>query len=125
LGAMVFGSVPREWLQLNEEGLWAGSPFDVYPEHFAENLQILQQLVLNGKVVDIEWKNGRIRAVRIKSEAGGMCRVRCNDPVSIIGAGRRMNMRATEQGRLEFATEIGGVYDLLVRGGGANQGSFL
>jgi hypothetical protein len=29
LGAMVFGHVPRERLQLNEESLWAGGPRDV------------------------------------------------------------------------------------------------
>ena len=29
LGAMVFGSTPTERVQLNEESLWAGEPFDV------------------------------------------------------------------------------------------------
>ena len=38
MGAMVFGSAPRERLQLNEESLWAGEPFDVYPDRFAEHL---------------------------------------------------------------------------------------
>jgi alpha-L-fucosidase 2 len=49
LGAMVFGSVPAERLQLNEESLWAGEPFDVYPENFSKNLKTLQQLLLEGK----------------------------------------------------------------------------
>ena len=35
LGAMVFGGVPRERIQLNEESLWAGEPLDVYPQDFA------------------------------------------------------------------------------------------
>ena len=32
LGAMVFGGVTEERLQLNEESLWAGEPFDTYPD---------------------------------------------------------------------------------------------
>ncbi len=50
LGAMVFGSAPKERLQLNEESLWAGEPFDVYPDDFDKHLKTLQQLVLDGKV---------------------------------------------------------------------------
>ncbi len=50
LGAMISGSAPKERLQLNEETLWAGEPFDVYPPGFAENLRQVQQLVLDGKI---------------------------------------------------------------------------
>ena len=39
LGAMVFGGAPQERLRLNEESLWAGEPFDVYPDDFAANLR--------------------------------------------------------------------------------------
>ena len=28
LGAMIFGGVAQEWLQLNEDTLWAGAPYD-------------------------------------------------------------------------------------------------
>jgi alpha-L-fucosidase 2 len=50
LGAMVFGGVMKERIQLNEESLWAGEPFDVYPEDFAEHLKEVQRLVLAGKI---------------------------------------------------------------------------
>jgi alpha-L-fucosidase 2 len=50
LGAMVFGSLQVEKIQLNEESLWAGRPFEVYPDNFRENLSELQQLVLEGKI---------------------------------------------------------------------------
>ncbi|MHC4579879.1 MAG: glycoside hydrolase family 95 protein, partial [Planctomycetota bacterium] len=50
LGAMVFGTAPKERLQLNEESLWAGEPTDVYPENFSQNLRRLQGLVLEGKI---------------------------------------------------------------------------
>ena len=52
LGAMVFGTVPKERLQLNEESLWAGEPADVYPDGFAENLKTVQRLVLEGKIAE-------------------------------------------------------------------------
>jgi alpha-L-fucosidase 2 len=54
LGAMVFGSWPGERIQLNEESLWAGEPFDVYPPDFAKHLETVRQLVLAGKVRDAE-----------------------------------------------------------------------
>jgi alpha-L-fucosidase 2 len=54
LGAMVFGTVPKEHLQLNEESLWAGEPADVYPEDFAETMRRLQGLVLEGKIAEAQ-----------------------------------------------------------------------
>lgn len=52
LGAMVFGSAPKERLQLNEESLWAGEPTDAFPDNFYENWRRLQQLVLEGKILE-------------------------------------------------------------------------
>jgi len=52
LGAMVFGAVPNERLQLNEESLWAGEPEDAYPDNFAQHLHDVQQLVLDGKIAE-------------------------------------------------------------------------
>ena len=52
LGAMVFGGVEQERLQLNEESLWAGCPVETYPEDFQENLQTLQGMVLAGKAAE-------------------------------------------------------------------------
>jgi len=48
LGAMVYGGVEKERLQLNEESLWAGCPVETYPENFKENLKSLQERVLIG-----------------------------------------------------------------------------
>lgn len=50
LGAMVFGGVEQERLQLNEESLWAGNQFETYPDNFKENLRKLQDMVLAGEV---------------------------------------------------------------------------
>jgi len=49
MGAMVFGGVEKERLQLNEESLWAGCQFDTYPDNFKENLRKLQDMVLEGE----------------------------------------------------------------------------
>ena len=49
LGAMVFGGVSQEHLQLNEESLWAGSPEDPYPEDVEVHYLRFQQLNLEGK----------------------------------------------------------------------------
>jgi alpha-L-fucosidase 2 len=50
LGAMVFGTVPEARLSLNEESLWAGEPFGVYPDDFATHLKEVQRLVLDGRI---------------------------------------------------------------------------
>jgi alpha-L-fucosidase 2 len=50
MGAMVFGGVQKERLQLNEESLWAGAPLDVYPDNFKKHLEKVQRLVLEGKI---------------------------------------------------------------------------
>ena len=49
LGAMVFGNVSNEHLQLNEESLWAGCPEDPYPEDVGIHYPKFQELNLEGK----------------------------------------------------------------------------
>lgn len=49
LGAMVFGGLDPEHLQLNEESLWAGCPEDPYPEGVEVHYPRFQQLNLEGK----------------------------------------------------------------------------
>jgi len=49
LGAMVFGRVEIERIQLNEESLWAGKQIDVNNPGAAKHLKEIQQLLLNGE----------------------------------------------------------------------------
>ena len=49
LGAMVFGAVAREHIQLNEESLWAGRPFEAWPADYPKHLAKVRELVLAGK----------------------------------------------------------------------------
>ena len=50
MGAMVFGGISKERLQLNEESLWAGEPFQTYPDNFQKNLKKLQDMVLHDNI---------------------------------------------------------------------------
>ena len=49
LGAMIFGGVKEEQIQLNEESLWAGMPEDPYPEDVQKHYAAFQQLNMEGK----------------------------------------------------------------------------
>lgn len=49
LGAMIYGGVLHEQIQLNEESLWAGMPEDPYPEDVGKHYTEFQRLNLEGK----------------------------------------------------------------------------
>ena len=49
LGAMVFGGVDREHIQLNEETLWDGGPRDTNNPEALEALPVVQRLLFEGK----------------------------------------------------------------------------
>ncbi|WP_339923020.1 glycoside hydrolase family 95 protein [uncultured Cyclobacterium sp.] len=48
LGAMIFGGIKEDQIQLNEESLWAGMPEDPYPENVGKHYATFQQLNLEG-----------------------------------------------------------------------------
>ena len=52
LGAMVFGGVDQERLQLNEDTLWAGGPYDPVNPNAKEALPEVRQLIFDGKYKD-------------------------------------------------------------------------
>ena len=49
LGAMIFGGVEQERLQLNEDTLWAGGPYDPVSPEAAAALPQVRQLVFDGQ----------------------------------------------------------------------------
>lgn len=49
IGAMVFGDVNRERIQLNEKTLWSGSPDDNNNPEAAKSLEEIRQLLFEGK----------------------------------------------------------------------------
>jgi alpha-L-fucosidase 2 len=54
LGAMVFGGVEHEHLQLNEGTLWAGGPYDPANSNARAALPTVRQLIFDGKYDDAD-----------------------------------------------------------------------
>lgn len=54
LGAMIFGGVAEEKLQLNEDSVWYGGPRDRNNEDALPHLPKLRQLILEGKLREAE-----------------------------------------------------------------------
>ena len=52
LGAMVFGTLEEEHIQMNEESLWAGRPENPYPENVQEHYLKFQDLNLKGNFTE-------------------------------------------------------------------------
>ena len=52
LGAMVFGYIEEERIQLNEEGIWNGNPQEISGEGFAEKLALVRKRLQEGKNAD-------------------------------------------------------------------------
>ena len=52
IGAMIFGGIDKEKLQLNEDTLWAGGPYDPVNPKAKEALPQVRQLVFDGKYQD-------------------------------------------------------------------------
>ena len=54
LGAMVFGDVVKDRVQLNEDTIWYGSPMDrVNPDAY-ENLEKVRSLIMAGEIQEAE-----------------------------------------------------------------------
>ncbi|MBN2610335.1 MAG: glycoside hydrolase family 95 protein [Bacteroidales bacterium] len=54
LGAMVFGGIEKERIQLNEESVWAGRKHDFHNPQSLEGLKEVRQLLFNGEYTDAE-----------------------------------------------------------------------
>lgn len=69
LGAMVFGGVTRERIQLNEEKLWDGYPQDTNNPEALEALPVVQKLLFEGK-------NAEATELASKKMMGVPCRIK-------------------------------------------------
>jgi alpha-L-fucosidase 2 len=59
LGAMVFGSVNQERLQLNEDTLWAGGPYDPTSPEALDALPEVRRLIFDGKYAEASQLVGK------------------------------------------------------------------
>lgn len=67
LGAMIYGTVYSEQLQLNEETIWAGEPGNNIPEGFNEVLPEIRKLIFEGKFKEAQ----ELGMTRIPRHASG------------------------------------------------------
>ncbi len=54
LGAMIFGGVSTERIQLNEDSVWYGGPVDRNNPDAKENLPKIRELILSGRIAEAE-----------------------------------------------------------------------
>jgi alpha-L-fucosidase 2 len=54
LGAMIFGGITNEQIQLNEESVWYGGPVDRNNPDTKEYLQEIRELIFSGKISEAE-----------------------------------------------------------------------
>jgi len=54
LGAMIFGNVSKEQIQLNEDSVWYGGPIDRNNPDAKENLPKIRELILDGRISEAE-----------------------------------------------------------------------
>ena len=52
MGAMVYGGIEREELQLNEETFWAGSPYNNNNPNAIHVLPVVRKLIFEGSIND-------------------------------------------------------------------------
>jgi alpha-L-fucosidase 2 len=52
LGAMVYGGVKSELVQLNEDTIWSGGPTDWNNPKAVESLPVVRELVMEGKYAE-------------------------------------------------------------------------
>ena len=75
LGAMLYGYVKDEKLQLNEDGIWSGGPMDIDTEGFCEKLDAVRKRLQEGKNADdlaTETLNPYFRRIRSYETAGDL-----------------------------------------------------
>ncbi|VGO19370.1 glycoside hydrolase family 95 protein [Pontiella sulfatireligans] len=65
LGAMVYGGVSQELIQLNEDSIWAGPPVPVVKENIRGTIDDVRQLLFDGKYVEAQKKQQAVMAERI------------------------------------------------------------
>ena len=65
LGAMIYGGVAKELIQLNEDSIWAGPPIPVVKENVSSTIDEVRELLFEGKYEEAQNKQQAIMAKRI------------------------------------------------------------
>ena len=96
IGAMVFGGVPRERLQLNEDTLWGGGPYDPVNPQGKDALPEVRKMVFDGNYRGagqlINQKVISKPSSEMPYETAGDLYLTFPDPVSMEGYRRDLNL---------------------------------
>lgn len=65
LGAMVYGGVSKEIIQLNEDSIWAGPPIPVVKKNVRSTIDEVRQLLFDGQYAQAQRKQQSVMADRI------------------------------------------------------------
>ncbi len=71
----------------------------------------------DGFVVDMSWQKGKLTSANIRSNLGGVCRVQSDVPVKVRAGDSAVSVREVKAGVVEFDTDAGKTYALIVSGG--------
>ncbi len=63
--------------------------------------------------LDMEWKDGRLTKVEVLSKKGQTCRINPKANVKLTSNGKRVKTKVYDDGSIEFATVVGGRYQLI------------
>jgi alpha-L-fucosidase 2 len=67
IGAMIFGGIAKERLQLNEDTLWGGGPYDPVNPQAKANLPELRRLIFAGRYAEAEaFANAHVMATPLR-----------------------------------------------------------
>jgi len=104
MGAMVYGRVDTETVQLNDESLWAGQHMDANNPEAKSHLKRIQRLILNGK-------NIKAQQLGQKYLVGTPPSIRSYQPVGdlkiLLDNGKNENKKITDYKRgLNFSTGL-------------------
>ena len=96
LGAMVFGGVAQERLQLNEDTLWAGGPYDPVNPSAKAALPEVRQLIFDGKYSDAaRFISRRVMARPLRQlpyQTVGDVLLRFSDDIAVEDYRRELNL---------------------------------
>lgn len=65
-----------------------------------------------GFELSFEWENNSIRKVEVLSKSGKMCRIQCGNVKSVRVDGKKVRVKKSKDGDIEFPTQKGRLYTI-------------